>query len=133
MSSHNDSSRPAESLTVTVRVREDGICVVTVAGAVDLLTGPRLQAAVREALLGSSAVSVVDLTDVSFFGSHGVQVLAEAVRVAHRLREPLRLVVDGNRPVIRPIQLTGLDRMLALYHSLDDAIAGTGRIPPGSA
>ncbi len=33
-----------------------------------------------------------------------------------------RLVVDDTRAVIRPIQLSGLEDVLALYYSVDDAL-----------
>jgi anti-sigma B factor antagonist len=46
----------------------------------------------------------------------------EAVR--HRAYLPLRVVVDGNRPVVRPIEIVGLDQILALYHSVDHALTG---------
>jgi anti-sigma B factor antagonist len=31
-------------------------------------------------------------------------------------------VVDHARPVIRPIQITGLDEVLALFNSVEDAL-----------
>ena len=38
--------------------------------------------------------------------------------------QPLRLVVDSNRPVVRPIELAGYDAFLALYHDVEDAVRG---------
>ena len=32
------------------------------------------------------------------------------------------IVVDANRPVIWPIRVTGLDTMLALYPTVEDAV-----------
>jgi anti-sigma B factor antagonist len=42
----------------------------------------------------------------------------------HRGVDSLRIVVDNTRPVIRPIQLTGLDQVLSLYYSVADALTG---------
>jgi len=67
---------------------------------------------------------VIDLTDVSFLGSAGLAALVSARRQAQRRREPLRIVVDHNRPVIRPLEITGLDEVLALYHTVDEALVG---------
>ena len=46
-----------------------------------------------------------------------------AEAVTHRGYQPLRVVVDENRPVVRPIEIVGLDNVLALYHSVGDALA----------
>lgn len=40
-------------------------------------------------------------------------------------------MVDANRPVIRPIQVTGLDTELALYHTVDEALKPTSRLANG--
>jgi hypothetical protein len=33
-----------------------------------------------------------------------------------------RIVVDANRTAIRPIQPTGLDQVLTLYHTIEEAL-----------
>lgn len=104
--------------------------VVTVAGEIDIHTVDRFRAGVADGLervadeLPDGIVLVIDLTDVTFLGSHGLTALVEASRAARRRREPLRVVVDHTRPVIRPIQLAGLDDLLALHHTVDQALAG---------
>jgi anti-sigma B factor antagonist len=65
----------------------------------------------------------VDLTAVTFFGSAGLTALLAATRLSEARREPLRIVVDHNRPVIRPIMVTGLDDVLTLYHTVEEALA----------
>lgn len=98
--------------------------VVTVSGEIDVLTVDRLRAAVAAGFdqLPDRAALVIDLTDVTFLGSAGLQALVEATRAARRRREPLSIVVDHARPVIRPIELAGLDDVLALFHTLDQAL-----------
>jgi anti-sigma B factor antagonist len=98
--------------------------VVMVAGEIDGFTVDRLRAAVAAGLdqLGDTEILVLDLTEVTFLGSPGLQALFDVAQAARRRREPLRLVVDANRPVIRPIQLTGLDDVLALFDTLDAAV-----------
>ncbi|MFN2479404.1 MAG: STAS domain-containing protein [Pseudonocardiaceae bacterium] len=98
--------------------------VVTVAGEVDVLTVDRLRAAVAAGFdqLPDGATLVIDLTDVTFLGSAGLQALVDATRAARRRCEPLHIVVDHARPVIRPIELAGLDDVLALFHTVDQAV-----------
>jgi anti-sigma B factor antagonist len=101
--------------------------VVTVAGEIDVLTVDRLRAAVAGGFekLPDGAVLVIDLTNVTFLGSPGLQALVDATRAARRRREPLRIVVDHTRPVVRPIELAGLDDVLALYSTLDEAVCSS--------
>ncbi|TQM11974.1 anti-anti-sigma factor [Pseudonocardia kunmingensis] len=107
--------------------RPDAV-VVHVTGAVDGLTATRLRTVIATALdrLDGRPL-VLDLTEVGFFGSSGLRALAEGTEQAAARPgfEPLRIVVDHNRPVLRPIELTGYDAVLALYHDVDAAVAGT--------
>lgn len=120
---HQHALEPG-TLRITRRRLPDGVALVEVAGEVDLATAPELADEVCEALEQSeTTLCVLDLTAVTFLASAGLAALTEAARQAGRLREPLRIVVDSNRPVIRPIEITGLDRILALYHSVEEALA----------
>lgn len=114
----------AEQLVDISRQWVDGAVVVRVAGELDTLTTPRLRQAVAEALDDAAgAVVILDLTKVTFLGSPGLAALVEAVSKARRRGGPLRMVVDNARQVIRPIELTGLDDVLALYETVDEALA----------
>lgn len=113
--------RPA-GLRLTHRV-VDGVPVVEAVGEVDMATAPALRDAVTTALdQAPGAPCVLDLTAVTFLGSSGLTALVDATRHAQARHEPLRIVVDGTRPVIRPIQLSGLDEVLALYHTVEEAL-----------
>ncbi|GAB1514004.1 STAS domain-containing protein [Actinophytocola sp. KF-1] len=101
----------------------DGTVVVEVVGEVDLATAPELQAAIVTALRAAGdGGCVADLTDVTFLGSPGLTALLNGTQEAEHRREPLKIVVDANRPVIRPIEITGLDQVLRLYHTLNEAL-----------
>jgi anti-sigma B factor antagonist len=100
----------------------DDVLVVRVAGEVDLGSAPQLQEALDETLerMAGGRV-VVDLTDVSFFGSPGLAVLAEAARQADQHSCVLRIVVGVNPLVRRTIEVTGLDRVLVLCVNVVEA------------
>jgi anti-anti-sigma factor len=100
--------------------------VVTVSGEVDMLTAPRMAHALHTALHDAPAATpvIVDLSRVSFLDSHGLTALAGATSIASaRDHGPLRVVVGDTRTAIRPLQITGLNKLLPLYRSLEDALA----------
>jgi anti-sigma B factor antagonist len=122
--------RPGREQLMTVRWSDqDDAIILTVCGEIDGLTAPRLRMAIAETFdrLGGRLL-VVDLTEVTLLGSPGLRTLRDSAEEAvhHRGLWPLRIVVDEARPVIRPIEMVGLDQILALYHSVSDALAGDG-------
>lgn len=124
VSSAHDGYPPPEEL-MTIRRRHVGSAiVVTVAGEIDVSTAPRLRGELDQAFARSGpGPVVVDLTDVTFLASRGLGTLVEAHRAASPF-VPLRVVVDNTRPVIRPLQLTGLADVLTLFDRLEEALEG---------
>lgn len=113
--------QPAE-LRIAQRVA-GSIPVVVAVGEIDADTAPLLADAVKSTLdRAAGQPCVLDLTGVDFLNSAGLTALVDATRHGRARREPLRIVVDANRPVIRPIQVTGLDDVLALYHTVEEAL-----------
>ena len=99
------------------------VAVVAVSGAVDYTTAHQLMQAVRTGLNQTrGGFCVLDLTTVQFLDGHGLSALLKAARGAENRRQPLRIAVDHNRPVIRPLEITGLEEFLALYHSVEEAL-----------
>jgi anti-sigma B factor antagonist len=105
--------------------RRDRECVVLVVrGEIDIATIGRLRDAVEEALDAPEDIPVVvDLAQVDFLASAGIGILLAVTRAAGERGRPLRIVVGDNRAVLRPLQVAGVDQVLELYTSLDDAIA----------
>lgn len=98
--------------------------MMRVHGEIDLATAPLLHEALHDMLTADADAScLLDLSRVTFLSSTGLVVLARAAEAFERRRQPLGIVVQGNRPVIRPIELAGMQHALTLYHSLDDALA----------
>ncbi|WP_208115581.1 STAS domain-containing protein [Labedaea rhizosphaerae] len=123
MSPPSGTEQSPEGLHFARRLVE-GTVVVAVAGEVDLDTAPDMSAAVLSCIdEAGGGPCVLDLTEVTFLDSAGLTVLLKASLRAERHEEHLRIVVDSNRPVIRPIEVTRLDEVLTLYHTVDEALA----------
>lgn len=97
----------------------DSIRILSITGEIDMASAPRFQSAVDEALLDRPATLVVDLSQVEFFGSAGLSVLLVAAEAVPQGQ--LRVVASS--PVRRPIEVTGLDKLLSVFNSVDDALA----------
>jgi anti-sigma B factor antagonist len=126
VTSYDSDSLPSpEELLVIDQARIGEATVITLTGDVDSATAPLLLQAVLDALAapGSGPV-VIDMTHVSFLSSAGLGALVAAYHRAGQHGEPLRVVVDHARPVLRPLQLSGLDQVLTLFHFLGTALHG---------
>ncbi|MFT7841620.1 STAS domain-containing protein [Saccharothrix sp. BKS2] len=99
-----------------------GVPVLRVGGEIDMGTCDVVRHALLPWLDGASGGVVVDLSGVTFLASSGLELLIEAARRADR--GGVRLVlVAGHRAVLRPLQATNLDAVLAPHPDLDGAVA----------
>ncbi|MCX4095256.1 STAS domain-containing protein [Nocardia sp. alder85J] len=110
----------SQLLTVSQRHHGD-IVVVAAQGEIDITSAPQLSAAL-EAVGAEGFAPIVDLSGVDFMGSVGLSVLLAASEQLGGDR--LRVVVSAQ--VRRPLEVTGLDKILDLFDSLDQALAGPG-------
>ncbi|MFI9383422.1 STAS domain-containing protein [Kutzneria sp. NPDC052558] len=108
--------------TVAVERPTEDIAVVRVDGEIDMVTAPALESQVAALLREKPRVLVIDLTDVRFFSSAGLAVLALAHRESDDTTE-LRVVAD-DQAVLRPMELTGLTEDLEIRPSLTAALEG---------
>jgi anti-sigma B factor antagonist len=96
--------------------------VLAASGEVDMLSAPQLAKAIHTALATRPAALIVDLSKVEFFASAGMSVLVAAQA---EVEPPTRFaVVADGAATSRPIKLMGIDRMFALYRTLDSALSG---------
>jgi anti-sigma B factor antagonist len=115
--------RPSEGELGISRRTVGSATVIAATGDIDLRTAPSLRDAVTTTVdQVASGPYVLDLTNVTFLGSTGLTVLLAAHSYVADRGDVLRIVVDSNRPVIRPIEITDLDTTLNLYHTVDEAI-----------
>jgi anti-anti-sigma factor len=112
---------PDQEAIATTLAHQNGIAVLKVGGDIDLATVPALEAAIDEALVSKPTALVIDLSDVEFLASAGLQAL---VATHNNVSESAHFAVVANSAATsRPIQLTGLDQIFELYPTLDEAVA----------
>jgi anti-sigma B factor antagonist len=99
----------------------DRVVVVSVGGSVDMLSAPWFSQAIEAALAKDPAGMIIDLSKVEFLASAGMSVLmASNTRTDHSRH----FAVVANGPATyRPLTLMGLDEVLPLYRSLNDALS----------
>lgn len=116
---------PSELLMTVSRTDRNGFAVLAVQGEVDLSTGGRLAEVANDALHSTEGRPVIlDLTEVEFLSSSGLGVLVALDDEARSLGTKLRIVVNGTRSVLHPIRTMGLDDVLTLFATLDEAVSG---------
>jgi anti-sigma B factor antagonist len=98
----------------------DGPHVVTARGEVDLYVAPALRSAILSALRKGTAV-VVDLLDVAFVDSSALGALVAAAKRASPYTPVV--VACANEDVVRILYLTGIDRLVPVYPTLEEALA----------
>jgi anti-anti-sigma factor len=102
-------------LTVEVRDEQEA-AFMAVAGEVDLLTAPRLAAALDEILRAGPRHIAIDLTETTFMDSAGIHALLHAQQRAGRHVA----VICGPGPVLRALELLGLTEPLNVVSSLEE-------------
>ncbi|WP_158544848.1 STAS domain-containing protein [Blastococcus sp. TF02-09] len=84
---------------------------VTARGEIDSSSSPVFERSLDDVLEGRVGELVIDLCGVTFLDSAGLCVLASAHRRARERQIPVRLLAS-TRAVVRPLEITGLWRLL---------------------
>jgi anti-sigma B factor antagonist len=109
-----------EPITTSVEHR-DGVTVLAVGGEIDLVTAPSFEKAINDVLANDPPSLVIDLSEVTFLASAGLQLL---VATNERIGTSAGFAVVAEGPsTSRPIELTDLDKIFDLYPSLDEAVS----------
>jgi anti-sigma B factor antagonist len=98
----------------------DATVVLSVHGDVDALTAPLLSDAIASAFADKPSALIVDLSAVDFMASSGMTVLM----TTRELVAPTAwfgVVADGSG-TSRPLTLMGLDTVVGLHRTLDEAL-----------
>lgn len=106
--------------TVTTSTEGDA-AVVAATGELDAHAAPTLAAAVDPLADRPQGTLVIDLSGVDFVDSTGLGVLVGALKRVREAGGRLDVVVTSPR-VLKVLGLTGLDVVIPLHASLDDAL-----------
>lgn len=101
----------------------DGVHVLTVAGEIDHDTAPPLQRALDLSHLGTPPRVVVDMRQVTFMDSAGINLLVAAHQATTQAGGWLRLA-SAQDSVLRTLHIVELDTIINCYPTLRDALHG---------
>ncbi|MEI6363632.1 MAG: STAS domain-containing protein [Actinomycetes bacterium] len=97
--------------------------IVAVTGELDSHSAPALQAELDPITAVHGASLVIDLTEVDFIDSSALGVLVATLKHVREVNGRLDVVVSKPR-VLKVFKLTGLDAVIPLHATLDEAVAG---------
>jgi anti-sigma B factor antagonist len=117
----------AGGLSIAVESIGGRAVVLHLAGELDMVTAPGFAEQVQTHVTdrdqdGRSVTLILDLSDITFLGSAGLAVLAEARNLALARAVDVR-VVARSRTVLRPMEVTGLDKVLTVVPDMASAIS----------
>jgi anti-sigma B factor antagonist len=101
----------AEAFGIRCLAEDDGSVVVAVSGEVDVATAPRLHDVLDHLLIRQRA-TVLDLSEVRFLDSAGIQLLLWATHEAVRDGWSFSLTPELSGAVSRTVELTGARAIL---------------------
>jgi anti-sigma B factor antagonist len=112
--------------TSTVRTGRDGPVIAALEGELDIVSAPAVRERLLSLLRPEASRLVIDMSAVRYADASGLAVLVSTQRRAVLLGGTLRLA--GLRPeVARVLAVAGLSRRLAVYPTVQAAIAGRKR------
>ena len=101
-----------------------GVPVVATPEEIDITSAPGLRSALLEAAAHGHGTLVVDMSRTHFCDSSGLHALLAAHKRAQAEDGELLLVIPATR-VLRIFAITGIDRIIPNFTSLDQALAQT--------
>lgn len=103
-----------------------GVPVVVVPEDIDITNAAGLRAALLEAAEHGPGRFVVDMSRTQFCDTAGIHALVAAHKRAEAAHGEIRLVT-ADPAVLRIFAITGLDRVIPHFASLEEALAATPR------
>ena len=106
-----------------------GVPVVTAPEEIDITNAAELRSALLEAAAHGHGSLVADLSQTQFCDSSGLHTLLAAHKRATAAGGDMLLVLPGNA-VLRVFAITGVDRIIPNFTSLEEALAQTSANGP---
>jgi anti-sigma B factor antagonist len=102
----------------------DGVPVVSAPVEIDVTNAGDLREAMQSCLGIGHTTLVIDMSETTFCDSAGVEQLVQASRQAVAAGGEVRLVI-GAVSVMRLLAIVGVDRVVPIFTSLDEAVTET--------
>lgn len=99
------------------------VTILHCSGRFNMVSAPRLKAAVDEAVARDRTRIVVDLAGVTFIDSSGLGSLVGGLKAARQAGGDLRIAAPGQQ-VVSVLDLTNLSRILHPYPTVEEATTG---------
>ena len=106
-----------------------GVAVVTTPEEIDITNAPRLRTALLDAAAHGPGPVVVDMSGTRFCDSAGFHVLIRAHKRAQAEGNDVLLVISATA-VLRVFAISGLDRIIPNFSTLEEALAQTSATRP---
>ena len=111
----------ADTATATMGL----LTVVTFPAEIDMATADAIGEQVAAAIAPGVPAVIADMTATTFCDSAGINMLIRARKQATAHGAELRLLLPCAN-VLRVLQIQGVDAVLPIYNSLEEALAGAG-------
>lgn len=98
--------------------------VVSVSGEVDVYSAPVLRDRLDAPIRAGNYRLIVDLAKVTFMDSTGLGVLVGRLKLL-RMHDGALVIVGPGERVRKVFGITGLDKVFAIYDSVDDAVSAS--------
>ena len=105
-----------------------GVPVVTTPEEIDITSAPGLRTALLDAAAPGRGPVVVDMSRTQFCDSAGLHVLIRAHKQARAEGDDVLVVISATA-VLRVFAISGLDRIMPNFSTLEEALAQTSTMP----
>lgn len=116
-----------DDLNIHLRSADDETQIFELKGSLDIATSPTVRASLLDAAERGEHRIVVDLSGLDFIDSTGLGALIGGQRRAKENNGEVRLVAREGQ-ILRLLRITGLLTVFGVFHTLDEALTGSGRI-----
>lgn len=106
-------------------VWDGSVAVMTFPAEIDISNAAQLREDLLSALVQGASLVVADMSDTTFCDSAGVALLARVVRQAAESGSGLRVAASAPA-VTRVLALTGIDKLIEIYPSVEAALGDLG-------
>ena len=105
------------------------VIVARVVGEIESVNAEEMSTALAARLTNEAAGLVIDLSQVTYLDSVGIELLFDLARRLRTHRQRLRLVVPADAPMRRVLELCDIDRAAPIDATVEAALQGFGEPP----